>query len=516
MDAQSRAIIEIFGEATVGVDSADLKEAFFKVQALLGREDQGWTSIFGAGADPNGQFGLTLLYLREWGWKIRESIVGAPWIGRGFRLRANYIWKDGIRYGNIPGSASVGGTRGKTNIQDLIDQPGNQRSFFGISARRQREEKLYSEGIALWIGNDSTKTLEAIPLWQITQELLNTDGLGEIMAYRRQWVHRDLNTGEGEERVAWYFTDAYADMRVPTIKVNGTDEPVAMGYTIFDQHANRPAGLAYGSPDAVAALVWNGIAREATMDGRAMTKALATFALKASVKTKEAGQQGAIQLASPHGAGSTLVVGQANDLVPMATAGKGYDFDSIQFLVAIVAASLDVSVIHLTADPSSAGSSYGSAQTLDLPTRLAMEARRAEHVELDERVLRWMGVTDPEVSFIPYDAGDEVYRTVQSLIMSLDNDLYTRQEIRDLLDDLMGRADGTVPTDDQRPSVLLAKTMAQIQGAVVATTDTAKNGDGVTKTTTSPQAANPAQGKSNGTGGQGGGNASNDIRRGKK
>lgn len=507
MDSSAHAIAEIFGDAVVDVDNEVLKEAYARVQALLAREDQGWVSVFGQGQMPGGPFGLTLLYMQEWGWKIREAIVGAPWIGRGFRLRANYIWQNGIRYGNVPGAD--GGKRGKANIQNLIDLAPNQRAFFGTTARRQREEKLYAEGIALWAGDDRTKTLEQIPLWQITDQMLDPDGLGEVMAYRRSWSHRDMSTGIPEPRIQWYFTDAYAHLRVPVITIEGLDEPVAQHHTMFDQHANRPGGLAFGSPDAVAAFIWNGIARDATMDGRAMTQALARFAFKAQVKTAAAGQTAAITMATPHGAGSTFVAGQANDLSMMASAGKAYDFDSIQFLVAIVAAALDVSVIHLTSNPE--GSTSLGSQTLDLPTRLAMEARRAEHVELDERVLRWMGVSNPDISFVPYDAGEETYRSIQTRSMLLQGDIYSRQEIRDQADDMLGLPNGTVPADAQRPSVLLAKQMAKIPGAEVASTDLAKAPDGTTKTTIAPQAASPNQGRSNGTGGQSG--AANDIRR---
>jgi hypothetical protein len=340
------------------------------------------------------------------------------------------------------------------------------------------------------------------------------------MAYRRSWTHRDMATGEPDIRVKWYFTDTYADMRVPVITIGGLDEEVAQHHTLFDMHANRASGLAFGSPDAVAAFIWNGIARDATMDGRAMTQALATFAFKASVKNPNAGQQGAISLASPHGAGSTLVTGQANDLTPLANAGKAYDFSSILFLVSIVATALDVSVIHLTSDPGGAGTTMRTAQTLDLPTQLAMKARRDEHVELDKRVLRWMDVDDPDVTFKPFDTGDVTYRAIQSLAMEFEKGTMTRQELRNHFDDLMGRPNGTVPAIEEIPEVQLAKVMAAIAGSEVSSTSTDKTANGTTKTvvpstgTTLPQTASPMQGRSNGTkGGQGGGAASNDVRR---
>ena len=534
-DAQTLAVLEMFGEDMLQLDEksqAHLAETFSRVNALLQREDQGWVQLFGSGdrVGEEGQFGLTLESLKDWSTKIRESIVGAPWMRAGFNRRQNYIWEGGIRYGNIP----AGGTRGKQNIQKIIDRPSNQFHFFGHQARRAREECLFADGVAFWIGSERTKDLEAIPLRQITGQLLEPNGLGYAIAYKREWTEYNYRTGESDPHTRWYFTDRFVDMRVETLTIDGmagpTREDVDQDHVIFDQHANSSTGLVYGSPDAVAAFVWNGIARDAVMDGRAMQKALATFALKATAKSPQS-TNGALKLAGTNGAGNTAVLGQANDLTPLASAGKGYDFTSIRFLVAMVASALDISVIHMTANPGDAGSSYGSAQTLDLPTRLAMEARRAEHIDLDERVLRWMGVEAPDVQFKPFDAGDEIYRSIQGLILAYQQDIYTRQESRDMIDDLLALSNGSVPSEDQRPSVLLAKAMAKIEeekadrAADRALADQKAAADAAAKAQgaagapaanagSGSQVASPNQGRSNGTGGaMNGGQSSNDIRR---
>lgn len=513
MRASEHAIVDIFGEAMVTGNVDVIREAFDKVRAMLGREDQGWVPITESGNWGNDdQYGLRLEDLKQWSKKIRESIVAAPWIGRAFRLRATYVWEHGIRYGNVPGSKeSGGGVRGRKNIQNLIDDAGNQFHFFSNEARRAREECLYADGVAFWIGNEATKQLEAIPLWQIDDVLLEPNGLGYALAYKRRWTENNLATGKSEPKERWYFTDRWVSKRVKEIAEKapgGGNEkvPVDQEHVIFDMHANRSTGLVFGAPDALAAWIWNGIARDAVMDGTSMTRALAAFALKASVKSKEAGQSTALQLASPQGAASTFVAGQANDLVPLSSAGKGYDFGSLLFLVSIVAAATDVSVVHLTANPGDAGGSYGASQTLDLPTRLAMEFRRDVHIDMDKRVLRWMGVEDPDVTFVPFISGDETYRAIQSLLLEFSADTMTRQELRDRLDDLMGRPDGLVPSEDERPSALAAKALAKVapKPAPGAPGGTPK------------QTAAPDQGRSNGTGGSIGGNASNDIRRGKK
>ncbi len=510
MQATERAMLEVFGEMLVlDPNNAHVKEAFDKARAMLGRDDQGWQVFRGGNGNLDDQYGLRLDDLKQWGGKIHEAVVAAPWIGAGFRRRAHYIWQNGIRYGNIPGK----GAQGKKNIQRLIDQPGNQFHFFSKTARRKREELLYAEGVAFWIGNEKTKELESIPLRQIVDTLLEPHGLGYAWAYLRKWSEYNLSTGEWVDKERWYFTDRWVKNRVANIKTKGSNDAIEVDqdHVIFDMHANATTGLVYGSPDALAAWIWNGIARDATMDGRSMQQALTTFALKATTPSKDSGQDAAIKLATTQGAGNTAITG-ATDLVPLSSAGKGYDFASIRFLVAIVAAALDISVIHLTANPGDAGSSYGSAQTLDLPTRLAMEARRDDHVELDTRVLVWMGVEEPEVGFVPYQSGEETYRASQALILEYAADVYTRQELRDQLDDLHGRPNGTVPEETDGPAIVKARLLAAIEAknaaaAAKASADAAaKAADAAPK-----QAASPAQGQSNGTGGQSG--AANDIRR---
>lgn len=479
-----------------------LQEAFDKLMSMVNREDQGWIPIFGASGNNAEQFGLDLGGLKQWSRKIRESVYGAPWIGAGHRLRYSYVWQNRIRYAGIPKAK-----QGKLNVQKVIDDTGNQFHFFSTEARRQRELCLYADGVAFWIGNDKTKSLEAIPLRQITDQLLEPTGLGYAIAYKREWSEVNLATGQAEPKKEWYFTDLWEGPRpddvlerTPTGRRKKGDEhvPVSKTHTIFAQHANRGSGLVYGAPDALAAYVWNSIARDAYMDGVTMVRALAAFALKATGKSTKGTQNSSIALASTQTAGNTAVLGAANDLVPMSSAGKGYDFASLTAIVSIMATALGVSVIHLTADPGTAGSSYGSAATMDLPTRLAMEARREEHAAFDTRILRWMGVESPDVTFKPYEDGAEVYRSVQALALELSNDAITLQEFRDFVDDLHGRANGTAPNDAERNSVRLAKALEK-----VAPKQTASTASGTST-------ASPNQGRSNGTGGQSG--AANDMR----
>lgn len=429
------------GQEGDSAKSTIVQEAFDKVRALLAREDRGWTNILGGGDDD--EPGMTLDALKEWSEKLRESVVGAPWMGRGLRLRSSYIWRDGIRYGKIPGAAKGRGT----NVQALIDDGHNQFNFFSKAARRRREGCLYHDGVAFWIGEQATKKLTAIPLSEITARLVDPNNEGIIWAYQRSWTEHFLDGRKPKERIEWYFVERFIDKRVKEIKIPGDRQTrqVSQTHVIFDQHANSMTGFAFGSPDALAAWIWNGIARDLYMDGVTMSQALATFAFKASVTSKAGGDNTSLKFAEPTGPGSTAAVGGAQDLIPMPSAGKGYDFAGLRAVTAVIAASLDVSNIALTADTSAAGSSYGASQTLDLPTRLAMEARRFEHIDLDIRVLKWMGVRDPEVFFLSLNDPAEVFREAQALLLLWSSGLYKPEPIEKRLSELMQIISNSVP-----------------------------------------------------------------------
>lgn len=413
---------------------AILKESLDNVRAQLAQEDQGWDVFIGG----NGQRedGLSLEDLKLWAARILEaSMVG--WMKKGFSLRSTYVWQGGIQYDGISSESRGRGT----NVQEKIDDPINRRAFFGEQARIRREKRLYSEGIALWIGNDATKILEAIPLSQITDKLCDPDDASIIWAYRRAWSRRQAD-GKFEDMVKWYFIDTYKSFEQGMITVNQKVEEVETGYTAFDIHANSVEGWTFGFPDALGAWIWNNYAKQAYMDGIDVTEAMASILYSATTATNKAGQNASLQFASPQGAAGTAVVGAGNAVAAMSTAGKAFDFSQLREIIAVIASNLDVSNIALTSNPGDAGSSYGSAATLDEPTRLAMEARRAEHVELDLRVLRWMAgpvaAKEIKVYFRTLASAAELYRLVQAVVLKWQQGLMTPEDAAEQIDDIFG------------------------------------------------------------------------------
>lgn len=468
--------------AATTAPTAILREGLDNIRAMLRLEDEGWEIFQGGTAQP--EEGLTLDDLKRWAARIHEqSLVG--WMKKGFSLRSSYIWQGGIQYDGIPSESRGRGT----NVQEKIDDPINQRAFFSPQARIRREKRLYAEGIALWIGNDATKKLEAIPLSQITATLGDPDDESIIWAYKREWSRRQ-NNGKYKDMKRWYFVDTYKDKELTQITLDGKPVQVETGYTAFDLHANSVEGWAFGFPDALGAWIWNERAKEAYGDGLDVTAAMASIMWTMTGSTNKASQNAALQFASPQGAASTAVVGAGNSLSAMSTAGKAYDFSKLREIVAVMATSLDVSAMAITGNSADAGSSYGAASVLEMPVKLAMEFRRLEHVELDKRVLKWMaGPTASkgiEVYFKSLDDGADIYRRLQAVTLPWLQGVITDEVYKSLVAGILG-----VPNLGATPAGMLLPNNKDSLGRSDVDADGAPTGS----------TGSPTQGRASGDGG---------------
>lgn len=431
-----------------------LAEDLDRVRQMFKAEDIGWFRF----GDGNTEHGMTKEDLDDWSGQIREAIIGNTWIKAGIRLRNSYVLQGGgIHYENIP--ADSDGRKKTANVQAHIDNPINKAHFFGMGARKERESALYSDGNVFYLGDDETRTLDPVPLWEIDGDYRNPENDAQIWAYRRRWSYYPPGKSAPEERVAWYFTDTYKSKAttsdgklVTTITHAGKAEKVDNGKTMFDGRVNTQIGWAYGVPDAVIALVWARIYRDFMTNGKIMTDALAQFAFQAVQETQKGSNNVGLQMAGVKRAGATVVTNSPNGLVPLSSAGKGYDFPSGVALLAAVATAIGVSVIHLSADPGTAGGSYGSASTLDLPTLLATNDRREWHIEFDLRVLHWMGANDAHAYFKPLTNPTDLLRLIQGFVALWNTGNYSSDEFRKMVDELLGNIPGQAPEGVMLPN----------------------------------------------------------------
>lgn len=424
----------------IGTERESLREYVSTAMQMLRQEDVGW-------AEPNGisDYGLSLSDLKKWSKEIRTAYTGTreraanPHIRNGFMLRQSYIWMGGIKYTGVATTS-----QGRRGFDDYAKDSQNRRMFFEPSARRRREMALFADGIYLAVGDDKAKTIRTVPIMEISDTHRDETYGEDIVAYR--WTRNEVVAGEKsrKEKHYWVFVDWFPKEKRPSfINYGGQNETVLKNHTAFDLIANRPDGYAFGSPDAIAAIVWARVVRDLIMNGVKMQDALAMFAFRVQAESKAAADNAGAAIATATGGGNTATMGKDTTLVPLSSAGRGYDFNSIRFVVATMAASLHVPGIALAADTAFAGSSYGAAKTLDLPTRLAMQSRRDEHIELDRRVLKWMGSPDAEAYFEPYDDSTAEYRAVQAAMLAWSSGTLSAEEFRSILEGIFGHSFST-------------------------------------------------------------------------
>lgn len=473
------------------------EESMSNLSLLL--DNDGWIELTGYSTD-----GPSLQQVQTAGKKLRNLVGLNAHMGRGARARYSYIWEGGIHHEGIPEAG-----RGRTNVRNIINDPVNQRNFFGASARERQEKGCYSNGHYFVIGEDvkarpsTPKRLKPLPIWQITAAIVDPDDSSDLWAIRRSWstdgiLDVDTNgvlTGSNLNH-EWIFLNAHKDKESATVAYNGGRETVNRTKRVFMEAVNRQDGWTWGLPDAIAGMAWADQYRKGMLNGLKMQEALATLAFKLKAQTAKGANNAAAKVANSTEKGGTAAMVDGMDVAALATAGRGYDFDSLRPVLAVVATSLDVSVVALSSDPGAAGSSYGAGQLLDMPTMLAMEARRMIHVEFEEEILKWLGVETPKAWFSPLRDGAELYRELQAFMLPLLQGLYDPQEIRDRTDSFMGWPSGTVPagvlTPNNRNSLPLKSIDTDVAGGA-------------------PTTAAPDQGASNGVGGQGN-NSGNDVR----
>lgn len=467
-----------------------VQERLMSLDIML--DNQGWDELLGGGGLETD--GPTIEQIRFASEQIRELTAVNAWMKRGNLLRANYVWDGGIHYQNIKGGRGAG----NVSVQKYIDNPQNQREFFSASARKRRSKAKYSDGHVVYIGNDGTKLLKMIPFEKITGTLVNPEDKSEVWAVR---IMRQVGRGYDENLEArWIFLDEFVDKRKgAVVKYKGTDEKIDTNNRVFIQFSNPTEGWTWGTPDALAAMQWIRLYREFLISGKKMSDAMAMIMAQYKNASAAGGTQASVEMRNPQGAGGINV--SNGEWSVLSTAGRSYDFDPGRALLAAAATALEVSVVALASDPGASGSSYGSAQTLDLPGRIAIAAIRADEIEFDERVLKWMGAKNAKAYFDSLLGAEDIYRLAQTEMFYWNAGLRDGLEQKQAMDAVKG-----IPADatEKVPDGLMLPNNEKFADTL--SNDANANGGGGATTPA------PDQGKANKTGGAGNqGNIRNDV-----
>ena len=380
-------------------------------QALLSIEDEGW-SLLGVQRTVGDAFTIEQLQLLAE--KLTEKTDGNPLLKRGLGLRTSYIFGRGVQIDNFS----------SRRVESLVMDPQNQSALFSSEAMIINERSNFTAGQFFILADNNTKKLQRIPFKEITGWVSDPDNVEIIRYIRRSWSRIDID-GTPNTIQEWYPVDTYTPtIRVPRIQ----NQNVNYNKTLFPFMVNRRSGNPWGVPDAFAAYPWAYAYNEYLKDGSRILKSLSMFAWQLKSRTKTGATTAAATIATTKSAGSTAVLGADMELSALPRVSNSVDLSNGKPLAAMVAAALEVSVVALMSDPGTSGA-YGVAQTLDVPTTKAMQARQRLWELYLERVMRFFGQKDTEVKW-PKMETESSYRMVQSLALAYEAGAIWQDEFR--------------------------------------------------------------------------------------
>lgn len=484
--------VEILQELSeASPETAELvQEAMPRVQAMLQMEDRGWTELFARNPGVNDP-AEALEFAKGVSELSREMCYGSPLIDRGLDLRQSYVWSKGITIEGAPEKANKSRRGPRSAKEKFFNDPNIQRHLLSAEGHKDMEAAAFNDGTYFFLGDDKTKTGHPIPISEIDGVYTNPEYSGEVWAYRRTYTVYRVD-GDNEVRREWIYLDTYTGARTNP-EGGSEDSVVALGKTLFVKSFNTMIGDSVGIPDSLPALKWARIYAEMVNDGRIVSKANAKFTYKVKNATAVGASNSAAKISQSRGVGRVASMGKDQDLVSIPQSNRSYDFGGLRPIASMVATALSVSVIHLLSDPGAAGSSYGSAQNLDLPTKRSMVSRQGEWVDFLERVFRWGAGDDLRVSFENPEDPD-LYREAQLVVMGWNTGLFHEDEVRDRFMKVAGfeRLHDVAPE-----GVMLPNNEESLARRDIDTDGLGSKGGGQVPSV----AVSPDQGKRNGTGG---------------
>lgn len=476
-------------------DNEQLAEDLDRTRAqfdALRNEDIGWQLLYGQSFERE-ETGLTLDTLKKVSKLLREEVAGSALPKKANEARYAHTFGRQFIIPGLNKTAEV--KRGRPSnsrvksksVSEFLKNPSVDRYVMSEEAQVAMHTASSTDGCYLLLGDDASKKVHPIPLREIAGVFCNPDFADEVWAYLREWTTYGAD-GEGETVKKWYYTDRYDGERKSTIPTSTGNVPVDRGSTMIDAVFNGQVGWTYGIPDLMAGQIWNRKYLTMIAYGEKVTEALAYYTAKVKNQSKAGSDNVGVTLAKG-GAGRTVTYGEGNAVDVFQTAGKTYDFGGLRVFASFYAAAVGLPLTDLTADPSAAGASYGSAAALIPGARRSIEARRSQWADWMARVIKWG--TGEDVEVIPESIVEEdAYRTAQKVVMAWNSGLFHEDEIRGAMAEITGV---TLLHPKAPDGVLLPNNKESWERSDI---DPKENPDAVPST-----AASPDQGKSNGSGG---------------
>lgn len=377
------ALVTELSERLRGEQSENLVLQESVVDLQLALDDAGWRRMQATGAQEFTRAGLGRIAAL-----CRIMATKNTLIKRGLSLRHVYVWGSGVQV-----SARANGKEGGQDVNAIVqrfwDEPLNAAVLTGALAAEENERALGTDGNVLFALFTMPKTgavrVRNVPFDEVDDVICNPEDNAERWYYRRCWTETSVDPGTGAHDTVHrevLYPDVHYRPTARPAKLDGV--PVQWDAPVVHVRVNGHKGWKFGVADAYAAIDW---ARGYTVfleDFARLMKSLSRFAWKATAPGSKASQVAAKIAAAPGAdtlsrtaldVGATAVMGLNQDLTAIPKTGATIDSDSGRPLAAMVASGLDVPVTMLLGDPGVTGA-RATAETLDEPMRLAMEARR--------------------------------------------------------------------------------------------------------------------------------------------
>jgi hypothetical protein len=417
-----------------------IAEAFGQVvQDLLKIEDQGWTVLSKAKLDQGKGIALAdaksvTQYLEQ-----QTKTLGGL-LGRGLRLKNNHLFGRGYQFKAMHGQPT------KSWITNLIEDEDNWAQVFSPTALKELNRILFTSGNLFIVYDSAKKTLERLAIdINIDNALCYPDDLGRIKYVLRKLTVKNDIVGSDLVSYEWIPTLAYADRlkkektrRPKTLVaiVGGEEKAVPVNQTsvIIEKRINRDNGETWGIPDGFPAAPWAVLYSTYLRDGAKLQGALAAISYLVKAKTELAAKTAGAKISSGR-VGQAAIAGPETSIEAMPRSGA-VDLYEGRPLQAQCAASLDVSVTGLAADPG-LGGSYASENALSQPEQLAALSRQEDFTDLFRQIFAAMEAKNMLIDFRRLDV-DPIHRTMQSLNLARErggiSQLEYRKRVTELLD----------------------------------------------------------------------------------
>lgn len=419
----------------------------------LAIDDLNWRPL---GGTPTHENEITLDALHKASEVCRALVTVNPLVKRGIAVRTSYIWGGGVRIGTDSDSwynRSVERTLGTTLAQLEI------------------ERTAAADGNLFFLVDERAKTVKRIPFWQICGSVSDPEDSETVWYYKRQYNRTTVNlesydayAPNQELYTVWYPSDQLEGPVRSSIGGNQVDRTKRIVHIPF----NKQVGWTWGVPDVFAVVFWSRAYKEFLENCATLQKAYSRFAWKVTSSTKKGQQRVASRMAQPpsrdpitgehRNIGAAVTLGANQDMQALQTI-RPVDFDSGTPLASMVAAGLEIPLPMLTSDPSTGN--RATAETLDSPTELAMEARQNLMHDALRRVLRLLGVDGSDIEFPPVSE-EPLHRMVQAIDQAGRTGMLYDTEWRALLKNALEiEGPEEAPDGDQIPKVIQVRAEAQ-------------------------------------------------------